>query len=1161
MRENLLKKQPTWGFRRAQGTGQKSVTPATLTKVILVLLTMFLLPSAAWGQATITVAGITPDGNGNFTGLTGVTFDASTNTLTLDNARVTGTISSSIVDLKINLIGFSLFTLDNTTDYPVLINYTGDSGTTSPKVTFLADKLGASLIAIGSKIDDGHQIYITSGYGYDTDANPDDVWSIRETPYNGNKKIILVSKPYMIIHRLGDWDIDDSYLYNTNENIPKVDWLSFIPATDNTQFMLKLKQSEEDIDYGENTLISPITIQDGLSELVIDLDGNITINKEDIVPINSKNGGGTKSTTIKFTSSTEGSLTLIRTSTGLLENVTPIYDTGWSATITAPQGATDITQATEAIIAKPYDLSVAGIPVTSANAYNVLGDGKVSFTPAKGTTPATLTLDGATLEVSTNNGAAIESNLTDLTVYLVGENLVQAQAGNTTIETLYAFKGNGSNTVTFATDVQNPGTIRGQLLEQYVSKDVTLAYQEGLGLSRQGDSFTIGVITYGITIGETIVTYFNKEDVFGDSKVSFTPATIGADQSSIPATLTLNGASIGQIKMTAAGDLTLHFVGGNTITVENVSDIPIQGYNSSGTLEFSTSNNKTDVLTIVGIENTNRIVYSWFHAPSISATGYEADWAVVSTGATGNTHHITKNNKYDLWINGERFCDTNLAPYPGIAFDPETSTLTYAYTGQDHVIYSGLPSPLTIKMGNSKLKAITFGYPDQQPITATSGTLSIVKYSEGSSENCEFTLEGDGTNSVIRGFTSVDFGDFVVLSDGAKYNNGQLVDASGVAMTTATLSTNPVLPKPEMYSESSDETIQLGLTISNSTVSYGTLKYSIVYADNSEGVTDAVYESNTPPTINKPATVTAWLQLNDMKSEVATGKYFGAKQEVFTVAIGDKIEGTSWFTPEITTEDQISSEFMLQEVDESGVFERKQEGNDFYLVAKKSGTTTVNASLWSEEGITVLNSGIALTFNVGESLNSVFEGENTFGGLYSETNIQVPEGMKAYIITGIDEEKGTVITSPVDFIPAGVPVMLENEGEAKAITHVPYTDPATAPTNNKLNYSNPNTPAKSSATDKWYVIYNNKFVKVTTGTEVRGGKCYLNLNGTSSSGTRSYYDIDGSDGTTGIREVKSEGVKGEKWNDGEWYTLQGQRVTKPTKPGLYILNGKKVVIK
>ena len=64
MRENLLKKQPTWGLRRAQGTGQKSATPATLTKVILVLLTMFLLPSAAWGEETITytITGTAPEG-------------------------------------------------------------------------------------------------------------------------------------------------------------------------------------------------------------------------------------------------------------------------------------------------------------------------------------------------------------------------------------------------------------------------------------------------------------------------------------------------------------------------------------------------------------------------------------------------------------------------------------------------------------------------------------------------------------------------------------------------------------------------------------------------------------------------------------------------------------------------------------------------------------------------------------------------------------------------------------------------------------------------------------------------------------------------------------------------------------------------------------------
>ena len=182
--------------------------------------------------------------------------------------------------------------------------------------------------------------------------------------------------------------------------------------------------------------------------------------------------------------------------------------------------------------------------------------------------------------------------------------------------------------------------------------------------------------------------------------------------------------------------------------------------------------------------------------------------------------------------------------------------------------------------------------------------------------------------------------------------------------------------------------------------------------------------------------------------------------------------------------------------------------------------------------------------------------EQTYATYYNPNeDMAVPMGMTAYIVTGISEDGTKVTVSPVSYIKAGVAVLVE-KGEIGEISET------TDFSGSKMAYSDPDTPAKPSATDKWYVIYNNKFVKVTTGTEVSGGKCYLNLNGTSSSGTRSYYDIDGNDGTTGIREVKSEGVKGEKWADSAWHDLQGRKfTTKPTKPGLYILNGKKVVIK
>ena len=48
--------------------------------------------------------------------------------------------------------------------------------------------------------------------------------------------------------------------------------------------------------------------------------------------------------------------------------------------------------------------------------------------------------------------------------------------------------------------------------------------------------------------------------------------------------------------------------------------------------------------------------------------------------------------------------------------------------------------------------------------------------------------------------------------------------------------------------------------------------------------------------------------------------------------------------------------------------------------------------------------------------------------------------------------------------------------------------------------------------------------------------------------------LDGEDGTTGIRELMN-GAESDVW-----YNLKGQRIDTPTKKGLYILNGKKVVV-
>lgn len=80
------------------------------------------------------------------------------------------------------------------------------------------------------------------------------------------------------------------------------------------------------------------------------------------------------------------------------------------------------------------------------------------------------------------------------------------------------------------------------------------------------------------------------------------------------------------------------------------------------------------------------------------------------------------------------------------------------------------------------------------------------------------------------------------------------------------------------------------------------------------------------------------------------------------------------------------------------------------------------------------------------------------------------------------------------------------------------------------------------------------FYKLSAEGSLLAGKGYLVVDGVDAS--RSILDLDG--GTTGINMVNVEGLK---VNGSEvYYDLQGRRVLYPTK-GLYIVNGKKVIIK
>ena len=1173
----------------------KRILPKPLRQA-LVLITLLLLPSAAWGQGTQNYY-LVVGGNKDALDSKEYTISASTNGITLPED---GSVSFSYnTENSTGTLTLKNATITNFGDYQqaliisdqvgkLIIDLQGQNSITNDLKDCVLSSNSATTVEFTSTTQDGSLLLETdqeSNLGvigalvtidsYKNGLEPRIITYRYEPPSwtNATKAVISVSYGLTI----ANVEVTSENLNTETGAITGLDNVTFTPAT-NT---LKLN----------NAVISG-SIYTTLESLIIDI-----TNTNSIATSGSKNGivSTTNTGTLTFTGT--GSLeissdcSVIRGFTAIeglnLETKTPyeIYNNGYyrlkdkaAADSTGVKWLKVIQQAT-------YPLWIAGTQVTEVNASNITGPGiTVSGSTEEGggisfsNTDNQLTLKNVTIDYSNTFADPIISSIDNLKVKLIGINKI-----NIADISYCGFKYTGTNgTLTFVNPTrfseiglleityqasQAPFISYSNLCSGYTITDFD-NFMDGGSNDSNYTPANSGWVKSLASNSFVKVRYIELYDLWiGGARITSANLTGNGYQNYDPgqSSIKYSGATSSARIVSNLPELTIILSGENSLNVTDGTDPAISftasGKTPTGKLVFTKDKNTTSTINRMTIDCANGAIVGFSEVTTDDPLKpAPATWDNSTTKVV-----ISDEVFYDLWVGGVQVTSGNASNIIGdqssqhtAVFDASGSILTlnglqiFNSTSSPSFIESGLENLTVILSGENKFMkggdvTTSYGFKVQGDKTR--------KITFTTSNNGSINIDTNAENAVV-GFTNVTYNDGLApYMWNSKYY---------IAPVT--------LVKPEFICNYDEEDSSKLLSVSidsHATSTIGSnseivtiLAYDVIYTV--DGGSETAYSESEPITISGPCTLTAKTIVGNTSSEVATGKYFGAKQEVFTMAIGESLADLDWCTPSFNAE----TEYLICKfISESSIFNYDVDDSSKPISTKASGTGTINIKLsYNDRMVTQILNNIdspiaTLTINVGEPLNSVFEGENTFGGLYSETNIQVPEGMKAYVITGIDEEKGTVITSPVDFIPAGVPVMLENEGEAKAITHVPYTDPATVPSNNKLYYSNPNTPAKSSATDKWYVIYNNKFVKVTTGTEVRGGKCYLNLNSTPSSGTRSYYDIDGSDGTTALREVKSEGVKGEKWNDGEWYTLQGQRVTKPTKPGLYILNGKKVVIK
>ena len=155
-------------------------------------------------------------------------------------------------------------------------------------------------------------------------------------------------------------------------------------------------------------------------------------------------------------------------------------------------------------------------------------------------------------------------------------------------------------------------------------------------------------------------------------------------------------------------------------------------------------------------------------------------------------------------------------------------------------------------------------------------------------------------------------------------------------------------------------------------------------------------------------------------------------------------------------------------------------------------------------------------------------------------------GVTAYVVSAINTN--SIVLTEITSAPANTPVLLKAEEGYYELDDA--ASPAAVGTN-LLEVSD----GTVKGNGKIYVLAkvddNVRFYKLKNDSPVPAGKAYLQVDGTN---VPEFLDFE--ENITGI-----DAVRGQKEEvRGEFYNLAGQRVAQPTK-GLYIVNGKKIVIK
>ena len=196
--------------------------------------------------------------------------------------------------------------------------------------------------------------------------------------------------------------------------------------------------------------------------------------------------------------------------------------------------------------------------------------------------------------------------------------------------------------------------------------------------------------------------------------------------------------------------------------------------------------------------------------------------------------------------------------------------------------------------------------------------------------------------------------------------------------------------------------------------------------------------------------------------------------------------------------------------------------------------------------------------------NSGSDNENVknVATIAASMDIVTPDNMVAYIVTGLNVTKHEVKLTSIEYVPKDVPVLLLTDSPVEAYTATPkaVTTPADVSRNKLMILP----PGKKVEASQVYMFHQGQFFLTTAGTLTKYKFCLENP----------YYELVSPvkpnpsnaplrfviEELTGIHEIQTAGIEGT--SEDIWFSVDGLRLTgKPTRKGLYIKNGNKIVVK